>query len=93
MVERNINGVYNNPNSLIEIKESPPGLIALRTELAKPENKDIAEIAQRETTFEGSLATIAERLNILVDGVYDVEPLCQKLAEEMKKRHRRIISI
>lgn len=93
MALRNVNGLYNNPNPYVEIKEPPPGLVALRTELAKPENADILKIAAYETTIEGSLATIAEKLGIIVDGVYDMHPLCEMLTKTLKDRHKRIITL
>lgn len=85
-IKTNINGEYNTSHHLLEIKEAPSGLIHLRRELAKPQHSDISSAAQLETTFEGSLATIAEKLDIVVDGMYDVEPLCEMLATALENR-------
>jgi hypothetical protein len=84
---KQINGAIDYPRKMLLIKEAPDSLIALRQLLALPENKDIYDAANKETTFEVVLATVAEKLDIVLDGTYDVGPLCTVLAEAMKRRH------
>lgn len=72
---------------LLEIREPPPSLIALRSELASPENKDIYDAAIKETTFEAVLGTIASKLDIALDGLYDVPDLCDLLANVLRNRN------
>lgn len=79
-------GYDNESHHLIQYKILPPSLIALRNELQKPENKDIYDYANEATTFEGSLANIAEKLDILLDGIYDVPDLCDVLLSAMRRR-------
>ena len=74
-------------NPYLILKQVPDSFIALRTELAKPENIDIFNASIRESSFEGSIATIAEKLDIVVDGLYDIGPLCNVLAAAMRQRH------
>lgn len=85
MSQRDSSG-YNNPNHLVEIREPSAGLVAFRTELAKPEHADIAVYAQEGKTFEEVLANVAEKLDILLDGFYDPDDLCGLLAEALRNR-------
>lgn len=87
MADNNGYGSTKNEHHLILEKFTPESLVALRTELARPCNRDISERAARESTFEGALATIGECLDIALDGVYDVAELCDVLASAMRKRH------
>lgn len=71
---------------LLEIREPPPSVIALRVELAQPQHKDIYDAAIKEPTFERVLAKIGERLDILLDGEYDASELCDVLVTALKNR-------
>lgn len=79
-------GYDNETHHLIQIKVPPPSLIALRDELAKPENKDISDYAIQGTTFEECVGRIAEKLDILLDGLYDGADLCDLLVSAMRSR-------
>lgn len=70
------------PNAII--KEIPDSLLALRTEL--PMHPDIYEYAIKGLNFEDCCARIAEKLDIVVDGVYDGDKLCAVLVEALRKR-------
>jgi hypothetical protein len=80
-------GATKNDHHLILEKFTPESLVALRSELAEPHNSDIFNRAIKEPTFEGALATIAECLDIVLDGMYDVPDLCAVLAAAMRQRH------
>lgn len=79
-------GYDNETHHLIQIKVPPPSLIALRDELAKPENKDISDYAIQGNTFEECVGRIAEKLDILLDGLYDGADLCDLLVSAMRSR-------
>lgn len=83
-----INGAWNLSHPNLAIKMLPSSLIALRQELTKPWNVEIFEAANKESTFEGSLGTIAEKLGIVVDGLYDVGPFCERMMDELVKRRK-----
>jgi hypothetical protein len=80
-------GAYKNEHALIEEKVVPESLVELRKEL--PKHPDIFLLANRGKTFEECLAIIAAELNILVDGYYDVEDLCELLVKTLQCRHVR----
>ena len=67
----------------IEQREPPASLIALREEL--PNHPLIYEEAKKGRNFEECLATIAYMLDIALDGMYDVEELCDLLVKELKR--------
>lgn len=67
----------------IESREPPASLIALREEL--PKHPLIYVEAQKGRNFEECLATIAYMLDIALDGMYDVEDLCDLLVKELKR--------
>src|ERR1700743_771544 len=71
---------------LLEIREPPASMIALRKLLSLPENKDIFDAAKAEPTFEGALATIGAMLDIALDGTYDVAELCDVLSSALSRR-------
>lgn len=75
------------PRQNLVIKASPPELVALREQLAKPWNSDILEKANKEATFEACLGAIAAELDIALDGTYDPLPLIRMLAEALSNRH------
>lgn len=69
---------------LISIHEPPAALVAFRSELVL--HTDISAAASKETTFEGAIATVAEKLGIIVDGMYDPIDLLSMLTEALKSR-------
>jgi len=71
---------------LLELREPPDVLVAFRTELMKPQHQDIVRAAMKEPTFEGVLATVAEKLDIVLDGIYDPIQLLSLLTNALKKR-------
>jgi hypothetical protein len=83
----NSSGGYDkDTHYLLSIHEPPASLVALRIELVK--HPDIYLAAQKSSTFEESLAIIGEKLDIVLDGDYDVEPLCAMLVDCLRKRGR-----
>lgn len=76
----------NSTHSLLQLKNIPDGLVALREELAQPKHADIFAAAQKGGSFEESVGIIAAHLGIALNDVYDVGPLCAKLAQELKHR-------
>lgn len=89
---KNLNGVFDYSTPGVEIREPPKGLVNLRTELALPENSDIAKRALLEPSVEGAIGTIAEMLGVLVDGTFDMDWICNDLAKRMRDRHKSLIS-
>lgn len=77
-------GGYDDSHHLVAIHQPPASLIALREELVY--HPDIFEYAALGVDFEDVLGRIALKLDIALDGVYDVEPLCAVLVEAMRKR-------
>lgn len=77
-------GFDNTSHPLINFHEPPGSLTALRQELAN--HPDIVEKAILGTSFEDCLGIIALHLDIALDGMYDVEPLCSMLVEVLRKR-------
>lgn len=71
---------------LIHIKDIPPEFIALQKELNKDENFDVAFEARKAGNIEEALGTIAAKLNIALDGLYDVPDICNILAKALAKR-------
>ena len=69
---------------LLEIKQVPTSLIQLREELQH--HTDICEYAAKGTTFEECLGKIALQLDIALDGIYDMDPLCEVLLIALKNR-------
>lgn len=84
----NINGQFDYSTPGVELREPPKGLVTLRTELSKPENGDILSRAGKESTIEGAIGTIAEMLGVAVDGVFDMDWICNDLAKRMRDRHK-----
>lgn len=81
----NSGGTDNDTHYLIQLKEAPDSLIALREELLK--HPDICEYAVQGDTFEDCLGRIALKLDIALDGMYDIQPLCAMLVSVLRKRH------
>lgn len=80
-------GYDHDSHPLISFKRLPESLIALRTELAKPQHRDIYDEAEKEATFEAALGTIAARLDIAVDGFIDVDDFSAVLCNALRRRH------
>lgn len=76
----------DNPVPLVNIHQPPDSLVALRKELQK--HPDICEACSVPTirTFEETLAVIAMKLDIALDGSYDVGPLCEVLVSALRNR-------
>lgn len=68
----------------IEQREPPASLIALRNEL--PLHPVIYREAIQGRNFEECLAIVAYMLDIALDGMYDVEDLCDLLVTELKRQ-------
>lgn len=88
---KNINGTYDFSVPGVELREPPGGLVSLRNELARTENADISKRALRESTIEGALGTIAEMLGVAVDGLFDMDWICNDLAKRMRDRNKLIV--
>lgn len=71
-------------HSRLVIKVPPPELIELRKELTL--HKDIYDYAIQGNTFEECCGKIAEKLDILLDGLYDGDKLCGLLLEALRNR-------
>lgn len=71
-------------HSRLVLKVPPPELIALREEL--PLHKDIYDYAIKGSNFEDCMARIAEKLDILLDGLYNGDKLCGVLLEALRNR-------
>lgn len=69
---------------LIELREPPASLVALRAELSF--HPDIVEYASVGQSFSECLGRIALKLDIVLDGDYDAEKLCEVLEEGMRNR-------
>lgn len=78
-------GYDHDTHHLIQIRQPPPSIIALREEL--PKHPDIYNEAVKGNTFEECIGIIAARLDMVLDGLYDPEPLCAMLVDVLRKRH------
>lgn len=70
----------------IEQRESPASLVALRNELALPQNKELYDYGIQGRNFEECLARIAHKLGIALDGLYDVPELCDVLLTVLRRK-------
>lgn len=68
---------------LIDHREPPASLVALRNELLKFPR--ISVEAMKGRSFEECLGIIAARLSIVLDGMYDPEKVCDMLYWELKR--------
>lgn len=75
---------YKETHHLIEERVPPPSMIRLRNELAK--HPDIYKQASESNTIEDCLGIIAARLDIVLDGLYDVPDLCDLLCRALEQR-------
>lgn len=69
---------------LIALHEPPESLTALRNELAF--HPDLVSKIYDQPTFETVLAALCTQLDIVVDGLYDVGPLCSMLVSALRNR-------
>lgn len=70
---------------VLVIKEVPPEMIELRNELYN--HQDVYQEAVKGNSFEESLGKIATKLNIALDGLYDVPDLCKLLLGALRNRN------
>lgn len=77
-------GVDHETHHLLEIRQPPEALVALRNEL--PYHKDIYEYAIQGKNFEDCMAKIGEKLDIVLDGLYDGDKLCEVLVTALRNR-------
>jgi hypothetical protein len=76
------NGLGRKRNALMTYHEMlPPEILALQQELKNWPM--ISEEAQATKSIEECLGTIAARLGILLDGMYDVPKLCEMLTKRL----------
>lgn len=81
------NGQYNDAHHLLELKEIPASLEELRRQLTLPENTDIRDYAIQGASFQECIARVATFLSIVLDGDYDVGPLCEVLVNAITSRN------
>lgn len=77
-------GTDDTTHHLILIKEPPASLVALRQELAF--HPDICAEAVKGNSFQEVIGISCLQLDIAVDGIYDVEPICAMLVEVLRKK-------
>lgn len=77
-------GADHSTHHLLEIRHPPDSIVALRNEL--PMHPDIYMYAQRGKTFEECCGIIAAHLDIVLDGMYDADKLCEVLVESLRNR-------
>lgn len=80
------NGAYDDSHHLLELKQVPESLTALRSLLAEPQNADIRDYAISGKDFEECIGRVAMYLGIVLDGDYDVGPLCSVLVAAVERR-------
>ena len=79
----------------IIIAEPSPALVAFRTALNHPGNKDIADVAMTRTTFSGIMHTVAALLDYTVLGPatnQNVERILGQMAEMLRVRTALVIN-
>lgn len=77
---------YKDTHHLMEIKQLPASLIELQKEITLPQHRDIYNAAFAEKTFELALGMLAAKVDILLDGSYDVPKLCELLVTALRTR-------
>lgn len=81
---------YKDEHHLIQEKIVPKSIQLLATELAKPRHRLLSDEAKKGKNFEESLAILAARLDIALDGSYsvtDIIELCDVLLKALR-RHK-----
>lgn len=81
-------GGVHSPHHLVELREPPSSLTALRDLLQREENRDIKEYAEKGATFEECIGRIATFLSIVLDGYYDAPELCAVLCNSIAMRKK-----
>lgn len=76
------------PRKNLVIKELPEDFVLFQRELSQIYNLDLALAAHRGRDFEEAMANICTALGIVVDGYYDVAPMCKMLVEAMQARQK-----
>lgn len=76
----------NGGHHLIEMKEVPEEIVALRRELMEPWNAELVREAMKGESFEECLGIIAFQLGIPLNGNYHIPQLCGKLYEALKQK-------
>lgn len=77
---------YIETHHLLERKEPPNSVVRLRERLQRPEHKDIHDAGIKGVDFADCLGIIAAKLDIALDGNYDVPDLCDLLVRAMDAR-------
>lgn len=85
MAGKNSDGGLHEPLATVRLHEPPDSLVALREELLH--HPDICEYAKDATSFEDVLGKIALKLDIILDGLYDVADICAMLTTALKGRY------
>jgi hypothetical protein len=86
-------GVDHETHHLLEVRVPPPSIIALREELDKlglshdPKDKEMYEYVRSGVNFESCIANLAERLDIVLDGLYDAAELCDVLVSALRRKN------
>ena len=80
----NAKGGHHSPHYLIGLHEPPDSLVALRQELMF--HPDICEYAMLGANFEECMGRIALKLDIALDGEYEVYSLCEVLVESLRNK-------
>lgn len=81
-------GIDHSTHHLLEIREPPPSIIALREEL--PKHPKLFLEAQKGATFEECIGIIAAHCDIALDGLYtpdDIAKLCGILVDILRYMH------
>ena len=80
----------NSTHSLMQLKQIPDSLVALRIELQKSQHRDIFNAASKGATFEEVIGHIGAMLGVGLDGFYDVDDVCKMLVDRLKNRFIRM---
>jgi hypothetical protein len=80
----NEGGMDHSTHHLLEFREIPENLTALRDELLLHPN--ISNYAQQGKTFEECLARIGVQVDIALDGDYDVNSICSVLCTALRNK-------
>lgn len=84
--EQYLKSGYKDDHALIEEKVVAESIQLLAREIALPQNKKLYDEANKGTTFEECLGTIAARLDIAVDGSYDAATLADVCLQALRRR-------
>ena len=85
--KKNTDGGHDlSTHHLLEIREPPENLVALRNELMEVAHDDIRPYLQEGKTFEDVLGRIGVRVNIALDGEYDANDICGVLCTALRNK-------